>query len=70
MMRLMLKASVAGAALFAGASLAHAQSVPPAGPPVGAEVAPAPADPGGSIDNPTPPPPPVVLAPDDDSDED
>ncbi len=70
MMRLMLQMSLAGAALFAGASLSHAQSVPPAGPPVAVEVMPVPNDDGRSADVPATPPPPAVPAPDDDSDED
>ncbi len=69
MMRLMLRTSLAGAALFAGALVALAQSVPPAGPP-SAEAAPIPDDQAGSIAVPPPPAPPAVPAPDDDPDED
>jgi hypothetical protein len=68
MMRFMLRTSLASAALFAGALLAHAQAVPPAGPP--AQAAPIPDDQAGSIAVPPPPAPPAIPAPDDDSDED
>jgi hypothetical protein len=64
MIRLMLQTSLAGAAIFAGALLAHAQPVPPAGPP--AQATPIPDDRGGSVDIPATPPPPVLPAPDDD----
>ncbi len=63
MMRLMLRTCLAGAALFTGALLAHAQSVPPAGPPVAVEVMPVPNDDGRSMDVPATPPPPAVPAP-------
>ncbi len=70
MIRLILRMGLAGAALFAGTALAHAQSARPDGPPVAVEVLPVPNDQGRSLDVPDTPPPPVVPAPDDDSDED
>ncbi len=63
MLSLMIRTSLAGAALFAGALLAHAQSAPPP-----AEAAPIPDDQGGYA-VPAPPAVPAVPAPDDDSDE-
>ncbi|KAF2991175.1 hypothetical protein MJC1_01908 [Methylocystis sp. MJC1] len=60
---LMLRATLAGAALFSGALLAQAQSVPPIDAP--AQMAPAPDDQGGPADLPTTP---GVPEPDDDSD--
>jgi hypothetical protein len=61
MMRLMLRASLAGAAL------ANAQSLPPPEPPR-AEAAPIPYDEGYSVDIPDRPAPPAVQVPNDDSD--
>jgi hypothetical protein len=66
MMRLMIRTSLAGAALFAGSLLAHAQSLPPPEPP--AEAAPIPNDEGYEV--PAMPNPPAVPAPDSDADED
>jgi hypothetical protein len=68
MLRFMLRTSLAGAAIFTGAMLAHAQTVPPAGPP--AEAAPVPGDQGMSIDPPAMPGAPATPMPEDDADED
>ncbi len=65
MVRLMLIARVAGAALFAGAVLAQAQSPPPPEPPP--EAAQIPTDEGYSVDVPARPTHPAVPASDDDA---
>jgi hypothetical protein len=67
MMYLMLRATLAGAMLFAGPVVAIAQSVPGATPP--AQAAPAPDDQGGSVNTPPAPAAPAAPAPDDDSDD-
>lgn len=68
MMRLMLKASLAGAALFAGSLLVYAQSSPPPEPPT--EAAPIPYDDGYGVTRPATPTPPAVPTPEDNSGED
>ncbi len=63
MMHIILRTGLAGAALLAGGLLAHAQSLPPPGPP-------AESVPDQGYDMPATPAPPAVPAPDDDSDVD
>ncbi len=60
---LVLRSVLAGAGLFTGALLAHAQWVPPTDTP--AQLAPAPDDQGGPVDA---PPMPAAPEPDDNTD--